>query len=99
MRDSIGKAREGDVVTAIVLPDNFEVKRALIFDGHASANELASEVLRNVARWVSEGRFRMMPVRVIPHGLHGVPVGLKLLEENKIAASKCVYRIDETPRS
>lgn len=97
VRNSIGKVQANDSGSAEDLPSDIILKRALIFDAHGPAEELASKMLRQASKWIAEGSFKTMPVQLMSKGLYSVPEGLKLLEEKKVSAAKLVYRIADTP--
>ncbi len=99
VRNSIGLVKSEDHSTAAhhIIPENITLTRALIFDAHADAETLTSELLKQLAGWVDRGQFQTMSSRIIPNGLHGIPEGLKLLELNQVSAQKCIYRISDTP--
>lgn len=89
--------KAGDAPAPTVLPETIDLRRALIFDAHASQEAAASRWLRQLARWIADGSFRPMPIRVLPRGLASVPDGLDLLRRNAVSGTKLVYRVADTP--
>ena len=64
---------------------------------HAPNAEIASRILRKVARAVDEGKWMPSRTRRLHGGLEGVKGGLELFEAKRVAGEKLVVRIGDTP--
>lgn len=74
------------------LPKNVEITNTNVGSAHNMKTDgaFARRWFRQMARWMEEGKFKPNKVRIIPGGLAGVKEGLRLMEEGKISAEKCV---------
>ncbi|KAJ8100005.1 chaperonin 10-like protein [Lipomyces tetrasporus] len=59
--------------------------------------DFAYMILRQISKWLSEGKFTGHPSVAVEHGLAGVGEALKDLNEGKVHASKYVFRVADTP--
>ena len=76
-----------------LLPETVKVETTSAGEAWESASTLCSELLRQMAKWIGQGKFKPLNVRMVEDGLKGVPEGLKLLEEGKVSAAKLICEL------
>jgi hypothetical protein len=75
------------------LPDNVKVDRTTVGEAYGNASALCTKFIRQLAKWLEQGKFKPLNVQIVEGGLKGVPKGLKLLEEGKVSAAKLVCEL------
>ena len=81
-------------------PEGITTTRTMVSyaqEGPKSQQDTAAAYLRLLGKWLAEGRYTPHPYEVVEGGLEGVEAGVTRLYENKVSASKLVYRIADTP--
>lgn len=63
--------------------------------GTDAEKDFASAFCKQLTKWLQEGKYAAHPYKIIDGGLNGVLKGLQLLKDNKVSASKCIFKIAE----
>jgi NADPH:quinone reductase-like Zn-dependent oxidoreductase len=105
LADTLGQLKGGIITTVLptkeeedasLVPSNVKVIRTMVGSAHEKDADFSERWIRQIARWVDEGKFKASKTQVIPGGLAGVPQGLQLLEQGKVNATKLVYHVEDT---
>jgi NADPH:quinone reductase-like Zn-dependent oxidoreductase len=101
---ALGEMKGGKITTVLptkqqedpsTLPSGVTVVRTMVGTAFDKDADFSERLIRQIAKWVDEGKFKASKTQVIPGGLDGVPEGLKLLEQGKVNATKLVCELEK----
>ncbi|KAJ6031437.1 chaperonin 10-like protein [Penicillium herquei] len=56
----------------------------------------AKDWIPQAEKFLASGQIKVHPVKIMPHGLKGIPEGLDALRDGKVSGQKLVYNVSET---